>query len=70
MTSLYPCNHQPYVEHSQGQVIDRCGICGEVIWTRPARQPLDWRSICLALAPLLTVFGMLGWLLWTWLRAA
>lgn len=70
MNSLYPCNHEPYVEHLDGLVIDRCGICGETIWARPAKLPIDWRSVCLALALLLTVVSMLGWLLWTWLRAA
>lgn len=70
MNSPYPCNHETHAERVHGLVIDRCGICGEAVWVRPARQSLDWRSVCLALVPLLTVVGMLGWLIWTWLRAA
>lgn len=70
MTSLYPCNHEPYVERKKDLVIYRCGICGAKIWTHPARHPIDWRFAGLVVAMLLSVIGLLSWLIWIWLRAA
>ena len=70
MNSLYPCNHEPYIEREQGLVIVRCGICGDTIWTHPARHPIDWRFASLVVVLLLAVIGLLSWPIWIWLRAA
>jgi hypothetical protein len=69
MTSAYPCNHDTHVEIQDGQIIDRCGICGEAVWTRPARQPIDWLSASPLVALLATAVGLLAWLAWSWIHA-
>lgn len=70
MSSPSTCNHETHPEHANGLVIDRCGICGEAVWIRPARHPIDWRFACLVVVLLLSVFGLLSWPICIWLRAA
>lgn len=70
MSSLSTCNHETHLVHEHGLVIDHCGICGEAVWTRPARDPIDWRFTCLVVVLLLAVIGLLSWPICIWLRAA
>lgn len=61
------CNHETYVELVRDQLLYRCGKCGEVVWSYPAKRRIDWVWAGLMLALLLIWGGLLAWTFWQWL---
>lgn len=61
------CNHETYVDLVGDQVHYRCGKCGVVVWTHPAKYRASWPWVALLGCLALIWGGLLAWAFWQWL---
>lgn len=62
---MHPCNHETYVYLVGDQLHYRCGKCGEVVWSYPAKTRVNWWGVGLVVG-LLLIWGFLGWTACLW----
>jgi hypothetical protein len=55
------CNHDPHQEVIEGRTVDRCGICGEILWVYAPTLTKCERRALWGIWALMAALIALGW---------